>query len=483
MPQLCFTDLDALDSVVTLDGVTSKLSVETIALARSFGLVDGMPFILSDDGSYDHDINRFFRTCPTMGVRSLNSLRAYGRDIIIWLRFLAERRGGKSLWSVDREDIAAFYEARRFSDPPHRISASSWNRSTAVLDKLYRWAMDEKLIAKLPFTYKRVWTPSRGGAAVTISSNCAYEPAARRGDVRIISLEHYLKFRDIGLRGRLPDGREDPTWCGRNGERNALFAELLVTTGLRLQEASSLLVMELPDQQQYSKQRSVAVRLAAETAKGGNARDYRLPLRLLKRLHEYIELQRANSVARYNIRRCTNQIKRPIIATDLSRQSLQVDSTEFSSRVHLDRIKPKERARLVHSFNMEPLALWLTEGGMPMSMAAWQVIFRRASSRCQRFGIDIDVSPHVLRHVFATNMLALLLREQIGWMLEERTGRMSPAYRRMIGDPLLKLQILMGHRSIKSTYIYLDYLDDSQALIDAAVDQWGFDVAAMRDTV
>jgi len=75
-------------------------------------------------------------------------------------------------------------------------------------------------------------------------------------------------------------------------------------------------------------------------------------------------------------------------------------------------------------------------------------------------------------------MLTLLLREQMAWLLEERAGRMSPAYRRMIGDPLLKLQRLMGHSRIESTYIYLDHLDECQALIDAAVDQWGLDVGA-----
>ena len=116
-----------------------------------------------------------------------------------------------------------------------------------------------------------------------------------------------------------------------------------------------------------------------------------------------------------------------------------------------------------------------------MPLAAWEAVFRRASARCRSFGIEIDVTPHMPRHSFAVHMLTLLLREQIGWMLEERVGQMSPAYRRMIGDPLLKLQRLMGHSRIESTYIYLDHLDDSQALVDAAVDQWGLDVASVRD--
>src|SRR6266851_9710009 len=86
MPQLYFTDLRALRRPAIVDSVSHELPFEIIATAATSGLVDGMPFILGDDGSYDHDLNRFFRACPTIGLRSLNSLRAYARDIVVWLR-------------------------------------------------------------------------------------------------------------------------------------------------------------------------------------------------------------------------------------------------------------------------------------------------------------------------------------------------------------------------------------------------------------
>jgi integrase len=79
----------------------------------------------------------------------------------------------------------------------------------------------------------------------------------------------------------------------------------------------------------------------------------------------------------------------------------------------------------------------------------------------------------MLRHTFAVHMLSLLVREQIEWVLDERSAHVGASYRRLIGDPLLKLQRLMGHRRIESTYIYLDHLDESQELVDAAVDEWG----------
>jgi hypothetical protein len=92
MPQLFFTDLAALKMPAVVDGVVDQLTTAEIAAMESFGLVEGMPFILGEDGSYDHDLNRFFRAAPTMGVRSLNSLRAYARDIVVWLRFRGAAR-------------------------------------------------------------------------------------------------------------------------------------------------------------------------------------------------------------------------------------------------------------------------------------------------------------------------------------------------------------------------------------------------------
>jgi hypothetical protein len=153
-------------------------SAAAIAAAENSGLVDGMPFILGDDGSYDHDLNRFFRACPTMGVRSLNSLRAYARDISCGSAFW--RSGGRqSVWAADRRmSQPTMRPAVRRCRP--RISAAS-NRCVAALDKLYRWAVEEKLIAKAPFTYRQMWVAGRMGAPSALQR---ISPASRlRGTV------------------------------------------------------------------------------------------------------------------------------------------------------------------------------------------------------------------------------------------------------------------------------------------------------------
>jgi hypothetical protein len=231
MPQLYFTDLAALRRPAIVDGVTHELPAETIAAVEATGLSDGMPFILDNCGGYDLDLNRFFRACPTMGVRSSNSLRAYARDLLVWMRFLSERRENKPIWQANREDVAAYHAARRRSAPVHRISAASWNRAVAALEKFYVWAVEEELIPASPFGSSTTWRRVRGGRFAPVRTVRAREAGARRGDLRFVGLDHFLSFRDVGLRGWQLDGCEDAAWSGRHGERNALFAELLVTTG------------------------------------------------------------------------------------------------------------------------------------------------------------------------------------------------------------------------------------------------------------
>jgi site-specific recombinase XerD len=464
MTQLYFTDGSSLRAPVSVEGVPVDLSVSLTEAAGRIGVMDGMPFFLDRDGSYLHGINRFFRACPTMGVRSPRSLRAYAHDILVWMRFLEERRGGKPLWRADYNDVIAFHHARRLSDAPFRISASSWNRAIAALDKLYRWALEEGLIASSPFRYDLSFRHGHGrGAPKVVEGNRARERAARPHDMQFVDIGRYLSFRDIGLRGRLPDGSEDPVWRGRNGERNAVFAELLVTTGMRLGEAGSLIIDELPRLTSDSP-RILLFDLPGAITKGERPRRIRLPRRVLKLIEDYGDIERRIAVAKAP--------PRPVVPLVLSPDGRNaVDDS--GRRIALTRLRAQDRQRLLRSPDGMPehASLWLTERGQPVSSGTWEVAFRRASQRCQAFGLDITVTPHMLRHTFAVNMLSMLIREQVGKIFNP-TDAHGAAYRQMLGDPLRHLQHLLGHANITSTYIYLDSLAEAQELVDVAADRW-----------
>jgi site-specific recombinase XerD len=474
MPQLFVTDMGALRRPLIIDGRDVPIVADVLDSAVRCGLTDGMPFILGDDGEYEHDVNRFFRACPTMGVRSRNSLLSYARDILTWMRFIAARRG-KSLWQVDRQDVIAFYRARR-QRPLEPISASSWNRGIAALEKLYRWAAAEGLVDAPPFAYRQSYRRGQDAwRSAPVAVIGAYEPAARRGNMRFIDLENFLRFRDVGLRGHLPNGLEDPSWRGRNSERNALFAELLITTGLRVEEAGSLLVSELPplDSPAHAGVKTIPFRIADAIAKGGRGREIRLPMRVLRRLWDYIAVERANALARRSPEAGDRNIHTVVGVAD-GKLAIR-DEAGDAKQVRLDRLTPIERRRLRRldaAGTSEPMIVWLTEGAAPVPTNSWEAVFRRAGERCQGFDIDVMATPHMLRHAFAVHMLSLLIREQIGSVFAHgRTAQYGSAYRRVIGDPLQKVQRLLGHSSITSTYIYLDSLEESRELVESAAAQ------------
>ena len=52
------------------------------------GLDHHVPMILLDGRVYDRNLDRFLLDLPLNGVRSRHSLRAYGYDVMVWVRFL-----------------------------------------------------------------------------------------------------------------------------------------------------------------------------------------------------------------------------------------------------------------------------------------------------------------------------------------------------------------------------------------------------------
>jgi integrase len=381
-------------------------------------------------------------------------LRAYAYDVAVWLRFLDAY--GKTIWRATRDDVVAYHRARRRGEVAHRITAASWNRAVASLDRLYRWGEQHGLIAEAPFSRRAVWRPAHGGRRGVIAArNDAYERAPKRSDVRFVTLDQYRTFREVGLRGLLPDGTERAGARDRNGLRNALFADLLVTTGLRLEEASGLAVAELIDIDRSDDHvRQLRLRLPGPLTKGDRGRSLLIPRRLLQQIIAYIAVERVAAVAKFASRGGVGSIDRPILVrhADLGRM--------------LDVSTPDERARLVlcdgDGVPQEPASLWLTEVGQPVRPNSWEAIFARACQRCVVNGFPLAISPHQLRHSFAVHMLALLIQQR----LREAALPTGP-----MESYLQQVQRLLGHASLATTYIYLDHIATRADTVDAAVEE------------
>jgi site-specific recombinase XerD len=451
-------------------------AVISIQERRTAAGLDGhVPIILMDGVPYDANLDRFFLDLPLNGVRSPHSLRAYGYDVAVWVRFL-HAACGKTVWAATRADVDAFHRARRREEAGARISAASWNRGIAALEKLYRWAQLEGLVASSPFTHRDVWRQGHGGGRVrVVARNDSYERAARRSDVRFISLEDYRVFRDVGLRGLTVDGAERPSARDRNGARNALFAELLVTTGLRLSEASFLLAVEITDLARHAERsRQARFELPYALTKGDHGRSILLPRRLLQQIRAYIAVERAHAITKFKNGKAWNAIQQPILVRGPEPNATGLALCEGGT-ISFEALTPDERGRLVicdeDGAPDQPATLWLTEIGLPVQPNSWEAAFARASRRCATAGVPVRVNPHQLRHTFAVHMLAMLIQHRLRDAAGERPVSGMEGYRRLLGDPLQQVQRLLGHASLTTTYIYLDHIAARADTVDAAVEE------------
>src|SRR3546814_10784569 len=139
----------------------APVSIITVCERREAKGFDAhVPLILRGCALYDPDLDRFFLDLPLSGGRSRHSLRAYAYDVAFWLRFLDAC--GKTVWAATRDDVEAYHRERRRDEADHRITAASWNRAVASLDRLYRWRAQQGLIADAPFRRRAVMNPCQG---------------------------------------------------------------------------------------------------------------------------------------------------------------------------------------------------------------------------------------------------------------------------------------------------------------------------------
>ncbi len=356
---------------------------------------EAMPFALDDDGRPIAAFNLYFRMLPRLGVRSINTWKAYSLDVFRFARFLSS--SGMTLLEATVDDIEAYRKVRLLgADNP--VSEQTWTREVVALEGFYRWAETKGLIAKQPFVYRQTGQRCR---------NTAKSRRRLDRDVRSLTFDQFVFFRNVGLRGLFPDGSSDGRFAGQHRLRNTLFADLLVTTGLRLEEASTLLVCEIPVGEGHDE--SAVIRLGDFTAKGNRPRDVRLPARLVRSLAFYVRSERSFVVARAN--------DQPSIAT-WAGATWRVEWAEPgksvtghfrgpAGTVKVARLLPAERLRLVvdRTGTLEPIALFVGQAGRPVQPEAWERVFQRASERCASFEgepgvppMPKSVTPHLLRH-------------------------------------------------------------------------------------
>jgi hypothetical protein len=198
----------------------------------------GQPLLIDPDGRADPRIDAFFAS-RRMTARADATNRKYARAIRVWLNFLLAR--GARWGQATAADIEAFKFWRRTDDRnPLRVQGSTFGGDVAALCALYDWTGHRFGVAS-PIDKHSVVRDGVVREAADVRPEYV-----RRADVKWLTPDAYQRWRDVGVLGLLPGGGERPRWRPRCEQRDLAFVEGLWGTGLRLQEWSSVLALELP---------------------------------------------------------------------------------------------------------------------------------------------------------------------------------------------------------------------------------------------
>ena len=382
--------------------------------------------------------------------------RAYTKDYRLFFSFLYRR--GKHWDEADHEDIDDYESWRRRSpDNPRRIGGSKWARELAAFKLLYGWAAGAGHIAGSPVRTHTV--RRRDGTSVEVADNRPRD--VRVSNVKWLTPRTFRLWRDIGLRGYDANGLPERGWRGRGDGRNAAFADLLFDSGLRLREGGCLLTLEVP--QALTGQVYYEGTVAAAIAKR-RERMINVSVSALDGIAAYMATSRRAAIRRAQRQGRYERVAGRRIVTRVSRGKdctvAWADPTGHRGEDSIRLLGEVERRALFieGSEGLEPLALWLTEGGMPMDYRSWEAVFRAANQRCARLGKPVSATPHTCRHSFALKMLVTLQRaldQRFGLSSEERDD-----LRKVYGNAFTLVKDLLGHRSEQTTReIYLEPLN------------------------
>ncbi len=426
------------------------------------GIPDGVPFLLSPRFEYDVELNAYWLR-PELIEAPLNSNTNRARALASFFTFLWRARRKKGWRDAAEADHLAYLHWRRRDMKGPRVDGGTWNAEVSHVNLFYVWAKGKRLLGSLPVP-QRARRPAPFGTVVVpknamTAATFAHDENGQH--IEWLPARSYRLWRDVGVRGYGGDGLLTRKFRGRWASRNSSYSDLMVRTGMRIEEQSSVLITELP----YRAAPLGGYRrfwLPAAIAKRDSARWVYVPHSGVLGLGEYVEIDRAEVVEDARARGRYDTIRRPLVITNPSRPLTAMKTGSFGcTTVNVRELKPAERHRLLldTGSGIEPAMFWLGESGAPLALSTWKDLFTTANARCEDQGVDLAAHAHLLRHTFAVLTLEQLQRGHIA-NLADMNVQQRQHYVRIFGDPLDWVRRRLGHASLLTTVIYLHALEE-----------------------
>lgn len=436
------------------------------------GIPEGTPFLLSPTLEYDFHLNRFFYAAEML-ASSPHTRLAYARDLAGFLTFLESSRGVRDWRNANSQDHEAHLIWRRLDPTGPRVDSATSDREITAINRFFEWQVGAGNLATNPIPQRssraRRWDTSRSNSPKKVPATLSH--GARRSVVSWLPAASYRRWRDVGILGLDPDGLPSSHFRGRWAERNGTYCDLMVRTGLRLSEQSALTSFEISNTRHTPGYERFW--LPKAISKNGSARWVYVPRSVAVDIDSYLRFDRSQIVLAAQSRGQYSAKKYDLVVQDPGVPMARQVGT--GGAIKVGQLTPRERGRLLAEGpnGLEPAALWLSEGGWPVSASTWQSIFRDANARCHRADVALRAHPHMLRHTFAVVTLEQLQRGHID-SLRDLVPAQRQHYTRIFGDPLDWVRRRLGHRSVVTTQIYLHTLEDLEMETRMALvpDEW-----------
>jgi integrase len=398
------------------------------------------------------------------------SMQDYAYDVMDLVDFLADLDPPTDLLSATEDDLLAYRkdctELRESPDMP-----ATWKRRRVTINNFYHWAVHSAKLLEAPPYYRR----PNGRDVLSWG-------ATSELDVRHLTFRQWRFFKQVGLRGLLPDARVDRAFRGQSPLRNSAAGELAITTGTRLREFSCLLDIEVPAPRRDGSPAEVPLQAVA---KYGLPRTVMVQDATLREIDMYRRTERA-AMIKASAKALARRRDELFVVSDIDQRGRKLkgilDGRRRTLRIEAMPAEIRRRAVFEGDKGLEPMALFVGRGGRMLTKQRWEQVFGDAHRRTLRIAEEYEcdvVMPeqmkiHDTRHTFAIYMLQsltqLILRDEAE-RLRER-GHDAFLVDHISRNPLLILQQLLGHRRPKSTMRYLRYLRDTNALVNKAIAEW-----------